>query len=298
VKIVVKLGGNRMYIEMSDKVNLYVKQCGEGVPCIFIHGGPGEGSLDFEVLGGNSLEKFMQITYFDQRGSARSGGTSDDDYSIERIIDDIEEIRKTLGISKWIVMAHSFGGVIAVNYVYKYQKFVDRFILLNATLNMEQSLQSQIYYGAKLLGQEKLQLDTYNSTFEKWQYIYKNLSEKGIFYKLQYKDYNNFLRVNNVSNQIENFNATMSNEAFSKEEYFLNYSQLTKATIVPTLVIAGDEDYAVGPNHYKNFMFPNGNIKIMQGKHMLYIENSEEFKAAIKEFVEVGGAIINELSNK
>ena len=52
-----------MYIEMSDKVNLYVKQSGEGVPCIFIHGGPGEGSLDFEVLGGNSLESFMNIIY-------------------------------------------------------------------------------------------------------------------------------------------------------------------------------------------------------------------------------------------
>ena len=32
-------------------------------------------------------------------------------------------------------------------------------------------------------------------------------------------------------------------------------------------------------------MFPNGNIKIMQGKHMLYIEKNEEFKAVIKEFV-------------
>jgi hypothetical protein len=28
-----------MYLEMSDKVNLYVKQVGKGRPCIFIHGG-------------------------------------------------------------------------------------------------------------------------------------------------------------------------------------------------------------------------------------------------------------------
>ncbi len=44
-----------MYLEMRDKVNLYVKQSGQGIPCIFVHGGPGEGSLDFEVLGGNVL---------------------------------------------------------------------------------------------------------------------------------------------------------------------------------------------------------------------------------------------------
>lgn len=89
-----------MYIEMSDKVNLYLKQSGESAACIFIHGGPGEGSLDFEVLGGNSLESFMKMIYFDQRGSSRSGGNDTDDYSMERIIEDIEEVRKNLGISR------------------------------------------------------------------------------------------------------------------------------------------------------------------------------------------------------
>lgn len=275
-----------MYIEMSDKVNLYVKQSGEGVPCIFIHGGPGYCSLDFEVLGGNSLESFMQIIYFDQRGSARSGGTTDSDYSIARIIDDIEEIRKTLGISKWIVMAHSFGGIIATNYVYKYQNFVDKLILVNTTLNMEDSFKSQIYYGAKLLSKEELASITYNSNLEKWQYIVNTLIEKDIFYKLQYNDYNNFLRVNDVTNQIENFNANMANQAFSNKEYFINYFDLAKEITVPVLVITGKDDYAVGPNHYKNFMFPNKKIEIIQGKHMSYLENSEEFKSVVKEFVE------------
>ena len=275
-----------MYIETSDKVNLYVKQSGEGVPCIFIHGGPGEGSLDFEVLGGNSLENFMQVIYFDQRGSARSGGTSDSDYSIERLIDDLEEIRKNLGISKWIVMAHSFGGIVATRYVCKYHNFVDKLILLNVTLNMEDSFKSQIYYGAKLLSEDELQSTTYNSSLEEWQYVVNKLIEKNIFYKLQYKDYNSFLKLNDVSNQIENFNATMANQAFSNIEYFQNYIKLTNEITVPVLVVTGDEDYAVGPNHYKNFMFPNKKVKIMKGKHMLYLENNEEFKLIIKEFIE------------
>ena len=95
---------------------------------------PGGCSYDFEILGGNSLEGFMKLLYFDQRGSVRSGGETDSDYSIDRLVEDIEEIRKKLGISKWIVMAHSFGGIIAVNYVYKYQKFVEKLILLNCTV--------------------------------------------------------------------------------------------------------------------------------------------------------------------
>lgn len=275
-----------MYIEMSDKVSLYVKQSGESAACIFIHGGPGEGSLDFEVLGGNSLESFMKIIYFDQRGSARSGGNDTDDYSMERIIEDIEEVRKKLGISRWIVMAHSFGGIVATNYVCKHHNFVDKLILLNSTLNMEDSFKSQIYYGTKLLSEDELQSTTYNSNLEEWQYVVNKLIEKNIFYKLQYKDYNNFLKLNDVSNQIENFNATMANQAFSNKEYFKNYFNLTKDITVPVLVITGDEDYAVGPNHYKNFMFPNKKVKIMKGKHMLYLENNEEFKSVVKEFIE------------
>lgn len=275
-----------MYVEMSDKVNLYVKQSSEGIPCLFIHGGPGEGSLDFEALGGNSLESFMQIIYFDQRGSARSEGTTNDDYSIKRLVDDIEEIRTKLGISKWIVMAHSFGGVIATNYVYKYQKFVDKLILLNCTLYMEDSLNSQVYYGAKLLPEENLQYSENSSTLEKWQYVAGKLLEKNIFYKLQYDNYKNVLKLNDVGYQIENFNTVMSNQTFSNKDYFANYFDLTKEITVPVLVITGDKDYAIGPNHYKNFMFPNKKVKVIQGKHMIYIENNEEFKSVIQEFIE------------
>jgi len=141
------MGEYEMYLEMSDKVNLYVRQVGQGIPCIFVHGGPGEGSLDFEVLGGNVLEGFMNMIYFDQRGSARSEGDEETD---------MEEIRKKLGISKWIVMAHSFGGIIATNYAHKYGEAIDKLILLNVTLSMEGSFKSQIYHGSKLLSENEL----------------------------------------------------------------------------------------------------------------------------------------------
>ncbi len=275
-----------MYLEMSDNVNLYIKQSGNGIPCIFIHGGPGGCSYDFEILGGNSLEGFMKLLYFDQRGSGRSEGGTDSDYSIDRLVEDIEEIRKKLGISKWIVMAHSFGGIIAVNYVNKFQKFVDKLILLNCTLNIKDSLKSQIFYGSELLSQEKLQIDVCNSVLEKRKYIFNMLVEKNISYRLQYKDYNNFLKVNDTISTMKNINTSMANQAFDNKGYFISYYDLTKEIIVPVLIITGDEDFAVGPNHYSNFMFPNEKVKIIQGKHVLYFENNEEFKIIIKKFIQ------------
>jgi len=275
-----------MYLEMSDKVNLYVKQSGNGIPCVFIHGGPGGCSYDFEILGGNSLESFMKMLYFDQRGSGRSGGDANSDYSIDRIVEDIEEIRKGLGIGKWVVMAHSFGGIIAVNYVYKYQKFVDKLILLNATLNIEDSLINQIYYGYKLLHKEELQSSVFSSVLEKWQYVFNLLNEKNIFYKLQYRDYSNFAKVNDIISEIKNINTAMANQAFKNKEYFVSYFHITKEIDVPVLVIAGSEDFAIGPNHHENFIFSNERIEIIKGKHILYVENIQELKMVIKAFIE------------
>jgi proline iminopeptidase len=279
------MGEYEMYLEMNDKVNLYIKQSGHGVPCIFVHVGPGEGSLDFEVLGGNTLEDFMSIVYFDQRGSARSEGDEETEYCINRLVEDMEEIRIKLGISKWIVMAHSFGGIIATNYVHKYEKFVDKLILLNSSLSIGESFKEQIYYGEKLLSDEELKSVDDKSDMKKWQQIVTILLEKQIFYKLQYREYNNFIKLGEVSNTIDSFNGTMSNQAFNNKEYFNSYFDITKEITVPVLVIAGDEDYAVGPNHHENFRFPNMKSKVLSGKHMLYMENQEEVKSVIEEFV-------------
>ncbi|WP_346928550.1 alpha/beta hydrolase [Clostridium sp.] len=279
------MGEYEMYIEMNDKVNLYVKQSGQGIPCIFVHGGPGEGSLDFEVLGGNALEGFMNMIYFDQRGSARSEGDEETDYSIDRLVEDMEEIRMKLGISKWIVMAHSFGGIIATNYAHKYEEFIDKLILLNVSLSMEDSFKSQIYYGAKLLSEYELKTIDAKSDMEKWQQIVTILIKKDIFYKLQYEEYDNFIKLREVSNTIDSFNATMANQGLSNKEYFKSCFDLAKKITVPVLVVTGDEDYAVGPDHHKNFMFPNMKTKILSGKHMLYIENKMEIKSVIEAFI-------------
>lgn len=63
---------NDSTIRTSDGVSLYLKVAGQGTPCIFVHGGPGAWSLSFEALGGNVLEKKLQMYYCDQRGCGRS----------------------------------------------------------------------------------------------------------------------------------------------------------------------------------------------------------------------------------
>jgi len=69
-------------------------------------------SKSFQLYAQELLEDKLEMIYLDQRGCGRSEHSPTQDYSLSRIIDDIEELRKFLGVNEWYVMGHSFGGIL------------------------------------------------------------------------------------------------------------------------------------------------------------------------------------------
>ena len=100
-------------VTTSDGVRLYVRVAGQGRPCLFVHGGPGAGAAVQEALAGPMLERQFQMVYLDQRGSGRSAGAPAGAYGLPRLVQDLEELRQQLHVEKWVLLAHSFGGLIA-----------------------------------------------------------------------------------------------------------------------------------------------------------------------------------------
>ncbi len=49
------------------------------------------------------------MIYLDQRGVCRPSSLKDGNYSMDRMIQDFEEVRETLGIKEWFTLDHSFG---------------------------------------------------------------------------------------------------------------------------------------------------------------------------------------------
>src|SRR5690606_16397032 len=72
-------------------------------------------------------------------------------YSLERMVKDIDLIRKHYGAAKVYLMAHSFGGILALNYALSHPDCVEGLILANSTLSMRNSLEGQINYINSLL---------------------------------------------------------------------------------------------------------------------------------------------------
>jgi proline iminopeptidase len=96
---------------------IYWEECGnpDGIPVIFLHGGPGGG------LSPKHRQFFdpkaYRIVLFDQRGAGQStplGETRNN--TTQLLIDDIEAIRRMLGITQWLVFGGSWGATLALAY--------------------------------------------------------------------------------------------------------------------------------------------------------------------------------------
>ena len=141
-----------MKVITSDGLELFYGITGKGVPCIFLHGGPGYWSKSFQHYSHELFDEKLEMVYLDQRGCGRSEHSATQDYSLDRLIDDVEELRAYLGISEWLVMGHSFGGILAVSYAHRFPERTKGIILSNATLNLFSSFSHQINKGSDILG--------------------------------------------------------------------------------------------------------------------------------------------------
>lgn len=269
-----------MFIKNNDNLSLYVNTSGNDLePLLFIHGGPGAWSYSFEYFAKDYIKEFANGIYLDQRGCGRSEGDYSHEYSLDAILDDIECVRKSLNYERISILAHSFGGIIAVNYAHKYQNHVNKLILSNCTLDLYASLKEQVDFGYQLLNEEP----HHEELMDSFQYMYQKLNELNLWNNLQFKDVNSFHLINKIDEGIKNH--TFNGMALNIPDYFNSLFDLTKEITVPTLVISGNGDYSVGPNHYKNFQFPNAFVAEMNTKHVPFIEDQEEYFKIIKDFI-------------
>lgn len=101
-------------------------------PLLYLAGGPGYNSYSFEKTIGRQLERHVQMIYFDERGTGRSERPRSGDYAMATLVEDIEALRKSLGLAHLSVMGHSFGGTIALEYARTYPEHMQKLILSDA----------------------------------------------------------------------------------------------------------------------------------------------------------------------
>ena len=118
------------YLRVSDVHELYYEQSGNpaGKPVVFLHGGPGGGS-DAKMRQFFNPEHY-RIVIFDQRGCGKSRPSASlDDNTTWHLVEDIEVLRKHLGIDRWQVFGGSWGSTLALAYAETHPERVTELVL-------------------------------------------------------------------------------------------------------------------------------------------------------------------------
>jgi proline iminopeptidase len=112
-------------------VRLWYRVAGRprGIPVVYLHGGPGQGSQSFAKFAGPELEKGLRMVYLDQRGSGRSERPWDRAYSLDLLVDDLEKLRIAWGVPKLALIGQSFGTALGMEYAARYPEHVSHLVL-------------------------------------------------------------------------------------------------------------------------------------------------------------------------
>ena len=128
-------------LPLSDGHTMYWEQVGNprGPAVLFLHGGPGAGAGAVHRRFFDPA--FWRVVVFDQRGAGRSrplGRLAAN--TTQHLMDDIEVLRRHLGIDRWLLFGGSWGSTLALAYAQAHAERVVGCVLRGVFLGRKQEV--------------------------------------------------------------------------------------------------------------------------------------------------------------
>jgi proline iminopeptidase len=285
----VVVNGVRLWYRVAGKAPA------DAPPVVFLHGGPGQGSQGFAALTGPRLEPSLRMVYFDQRGSGRSERPWNNAYSVDLLVEDLEGLRRALGVPRIAVIAQSFGAVVALEYAAKHPQHVSRMVIAAGLSDAPGSIRAQCARlaevhpdaHARVMAQARASGSDVCNVFEaldhpaRGEFFQSNMfPDSAVRIAVERADTAGGLR-----NTGELGNAVFSQGLLQWS--FAGHARLT----MPGLVIAGERDYQIGLEPQRDLArrLPNAELRVYEGAgHFMYLDAPERFARDVIAFFTAG----------
>ncbi len=112
-------------------VRLSYSDMGHGIPLVCLHGGMGVDTASLRVPGILDLAQLgIRLVIPDQRGHGDSERTTQSDYSHSVWTADVHDLAESLGLRKFALFGHSYGGFLALEYATRWPESLSHLILV------------------------------------------------------------------------------------------------------------------------------------------------------------------------
>lgn len=252
-----------------------------------IHGGPGSDHTGLR-LGFSPLSDRMQIVYFDHRGSGRSARGDKSTYTLEQNVDDMEALRKHLGLGPIVTLGTSYGGMVAMAHALEYPESVARMVLIVTAAHSGFIARSREL--ARARGTERQQAwveKLYAGAITTEADLSAFHHEMGPLYAVKYDAAASLARQSLAIHAPEPLNM-----AFAPGGFMHSYDLRPRlgAIKVPTLILAGRQDWICAPEFSEEIhrLIPGSKLVIFENSsHSMRLDEPEGMRREIAAFVGV-----------
>jgi proline iminopeptidase len=288
----VKVGGSKMIPLDGGKSSVWTKRVGPATADVLtLHGGPG---FPHDYL--ESFEDFLPqngigFYYYDQLGVGNSDNPDDVSlWTIDRYREEVEQVRKGLGLDHFILYGHSWGGMLGVEYALAHQDHLKALIISDMTMGID----AYEAYAQKLLGELS---DADRATLKKYEDAgnYEAPEYQEVMFGKVYSQH--VLRLDPwpepVMRAFKKLNAKIYNTMQGPNEFVITgnfkdwdrWNDLPRIK-VPTLVIAGRHG-TMNPEDIQRMgkLIPSSRTILTSGSHLEMYDAQEEYFREIVRFV-------------
>jgi proline iminopeptidase len=110
-------------------IHLFTKVIGQGYPLVLMHGGPGADHIS--MLAFKPCADQFALIFYDHRCNGRSEGADVSSMTWDNLTADAEALRRKLGFEQWAVLGHYFGGMVALEYALRYPQSLSHLLLVD-----------------------------------------------------------------------------------------------------------------------------------------------------------------------
>ncbi|MGC9522650.1 MAG: proline iminopeptidase-family hydrolase [Anaerolineae bacterium] len=131
-------GGVKMIPVQTEKgtFDVWTKRIGNNpkLKVLLLHGGPGFTHEYFEACDSYFPAAGIEYYYYDQLGSYYSDQPDEPElWEIDRFVEEVEQMRQARGLNRdnFFLLGQSWGGILAMEYAFKYQEHLKGLIISN-----------------------------------------------------------------------------------------------------------------------------------------------------------------------